>query len=461
MKRVRVEELPEKYKSQDQENETSSEDGENEDAWSPSLFDQSMVNWQGLQEWAQKQWAKRYENSANSSLNNIKPRPPVEEVRLPADIHLDSPPPQYQTLEGVKDPATHQTGSGQQEMMSQETGSSPAEVNSSAEPAQPSASGMTEMNDLTKKSPTRDQSLFPWQHADPSNPIPKSNPVERHSSGDIMYTSESQSSKLDLLKGDHVQAVELGPEVESISKMDPDRSSSRSSVDTDNGPIGLSKVTDDYISPVKSEKTTQQTMEDVIKQEILKYGDPPEHLDRQLKYGLSVIPQKLQDGILKSVSGHLKALPKEIYGRPVHGSDSSMELTDTSSEGKSIPENPAPSSIESDTTGSEKSLPQKSLEGIDATRGEKEKQKPQLEHQTSHSSHASTQPSDSNHSSSSQYYPVLPRAPLSENSSEQCQYDYQNMVTMEMHRGNRSSLASSGTKRSYSLKEYITSQKCK
>ena len=43
-----------------------------------SIFDQSMINWQNLQEWAQRQWAKRYQQSVNSSLQNVKPPNPQQ-----------------------------------------------------------------------------------------------------------------------------------------------------------------------------------------------------------------------------------------------------------------------------------------------------------------------------------------------------------------------------------------------
>ena len=34
---------------------------------SPSIFDQSILNWQSLQEWAQKTWAKHHQQSVDSS----------------------------------------------------------------------------------------------------------------------------------------------------------------------------------------------------------------------------------------------------------------------------------------------------------------------------------------------------------------------------------------------------------
>ncbi|CAH1789073.1 unnamed protein product [Owenia fusiformis] len=39
-----------------------------------SILDQSLMNLQNLQEWAQKQWAKRYQNSAMSSSESVKPQ---------------------------------------------------------------------------------------------------------------------------------------------------------------------------------------------------------------------------------------------------------------------------------------------------------------------------------------------------------------------------------------------------
>ena len=33
----------------------------------PSIFDQSILNWQSLQEWAQKTWAKHHQQSVDSS----------------------------------------------------------------------------------------------------------------------------------------------------------------------------------------------------------------------------------------------------------------------------------------------------------------------------------------------------------------------------------------------------------
>lgn len=33
----------------------------------PSLFDQSILNWPNLQEWAQKMWAKQYQHNATSN----------------------------------------------------------------------------------------------------------------------------------------------------------------------------------------------------------------------------------------------------------------------------------------------------------------------------------------------------------------------------------------------------------
>ena len=36
-------------------------------ALAPSIFDQSILNWQSLQEWAQKTWAKHHQQSVDSS----------------------------------------------------------------------------------------------------------------------------------------------------------------------------------------------------------------------------------------------------------------------------------------------------------------------------------------------------------------------------------------------------------
>ena len=39
----------------------------------PSIFDQSMLNWQNLQDWAQRTWAKRNTESQNASTADVKP----------------------------------------------------------------------------------------------------------------------------------------------------------------------------------------------------------------------------------------------------------------------------------------------------------------------------------------------------------------------------------------------------
>ena len=54
----------------------------------PSVFDQSVLTWQSLQEWAKKAWAKHYQQSPVGSTQNVKPIPVqssiVDEVAMNA-----------------------------------------------------------------------------------------------------------------------------------------------------------------------------------------------------------------------------------------------------------------------------------------------------------------------------------------------------------------------------------------
>ncbi|XP_064648391.1 polycystin-1-like protein 1 isoform X2 [Lineus longissimus] len=75
-----------------------------------SLLDQSILNWQSLQEWAQKQWTKRYQQSVTSSAENVKPEstPQVQEVREPTPTQNQKGCETDQTSSGFEDYSSQQ-----------------------------------------------------------------------------------------------------------------------------------------------------------------------------------------------------------------------------------------------------------------------------------------------------------------------------------------------------------------
>ena len=436
MKRVRIEEPPEKYKKGDGENEEDSEEEEEEEEeYSPSIFNQSMLNWQNLQERAQKLWAKRYENSINSSLNNIKPRPLVEEVMLPsADVPGDqqeSPPPKYELLEGTQDDEESfemtEMGLGNKEKGPHQNDAGDSGM------AQDGVDKFTEDFVADQR-----QGLEPLSRMSDEEIAVAIGAAKPGAAGTDANT-----------EGNKMKPAELGF-MEQLVEAEAASMRSAPTANQRNGEKRESVLTS------QSDRQTLNSTEDAIKREFLKYGDIPEILESQLKLGLSALTGVHTHGSSTKTESVTTTLST------VNMTDSPGDMTDTSSEGKGLPGNPAPSSVES-STNSEKSLPQRPSHKYDnshSSPGKTSVRRPALEHQQSSSSHSSTHPAESNASSSSHYYPVPPHALLSENSSEHCAMDSENLVTMDM-RGNRSSVGSSATKRSYSLREYINSQKCK
>ena len=93
MNKVRLEEFPEKKNFANKRDSFSSLDSTVrllQPVVTQSIFDQSMINWQNLQEWAQRQWAKRYQQSVNSSLQNVKPPNPQQVQMADAMQHTAS-----------------------------------------------------------------------------------------------------------------------------------------------------------------------------------------------------------------------------------------------------------------------------------------------------------------------------------------------------------------------------------
>ena len=67
MQRVEEDPVEESYDYSKRESIMSLESDLLQPGLAPSIFDQSILNWQSLQEWAQKTWAKHHQHSIDSS----------------------------------------------------------------------------------------------------------------------------------------------------------------------------------------------------------------------------------------------------------------------------------------------------------------------------------------------------------------------------------------------------------